>query len=140
MEGEHHPGQQVNRLTDENQIAGKSVPRDVVQFSRVGRFEDEGMRGKRLASEEGAVVGDGGFKAFGINAFLRELALFLALTRRADAGDAAEDIAESAAEDVALVLRHPQRFTDGVGEPVACEAEVLEHGVINSLQTGERFQ
>ena len=39
-----------------------------------------------------------------------------------------EDVSEPAAEDVAFIGRHLQRFLDGVGEAVACEAEVLEHG------------
>ena len=39
-----------------------------------------------------------------------------------------EDISKSAAEEVAFVLRESQRFLDSVGETVAGEAEILEHG------------
>ena len=39
-----------------------------------------------------------------------------------------QDVSESAAEDVAFVGGHLQRFLDGIGEAVAREAEVLEHG------------
>ena len=85
------------------------------------------MRSKRLTSEDGAIVGDGGFKAFGVNAPLWELTLLLTSPRTADAGDASQDISQSSTEDVALVSGHPQRLLDGVGEAVAGEAEVLEH-------------
>ena len=61
---------------------------------------------------------------------------FFALSRLSDAGDVAEQVPESAAEDVAFVAGHLQRFLDGVGESVAGELEVIEHGAINSLQTG----
>jgi hypothetical protein len=88
IEGEHHPRQQVNRLTDENQIAGEGIARGILQFPCVRRFEDKRMRRKRLASEERAIIGYWGFKAFGVNALLWELALFLALPRTPDAGDA----------------------------------------------------
>ena len=52
---------------------------------------------------------------------------FLHCCFAADAGDVAEEVSESAAEDVAFVGWHLQRFLDGVGESVLCEAEVLEH-------------
>ena len=51
-----------------------------------------------------------------------------ALFFTADAGDVSEEVSESAAEDVAFVCWHPQRFLSGVCESVAGEAEVLEHG------------
>ena len=85
------------------------------------------MWGKRLPSEEGTIVGDRGFKAFGIDTFLREPALFRALIRIADAGDAAEDIAKCTPEDVAFVSGHLQGLLDGVGEAVVGEVEVWEH-------------
>ena len=86
------------------------------------------MRGKRLASEDGAVVGHGGFKALGIHALPRELTLIAASALITDTGDFAQEVSQLAAEDVAFVARHRQRFTDGVGEAVSCEAEVWEHG------------
>ena len=106
MKGEHHPRQQVNRLTDENQIAGEGIPGRIVAFPGAGRFKDEWVRSKRLTSKDGAIVGDWSFKAFGIDAFLWELALFRALLGIADAGAPAKDIAECAAEDVAFVSGH----------------------------------
>ena len=86
------------------------------------------MWSKRLTSEDGAIVGDGGFKAFGVNAPLWELTLLLAPPRTADAGDVPQGISQSAAEDVALTSGHLQWFLDGVGEAVTGEAEVWEHG------------
>ena len=53
---------------------------------------------------------------------------FFALSRLSDAGDVAEEVSESAAEDVAFVTWHLQRFLDSIGESVAGEAEVFEHG------------
>ena len=53
-----------------------------------------------------------------------------------------EDVSEPAAEDVAFIGGHLQRFLDGVGEAVACEAEVLEHyrnRSINSCYSLNRF-
>ncbi len=88
IEGEHHPRQQVNRLTDENQIAGEGFARGIFQFPCVRRFKDKRVRGERLASEERTIIGYWGFKAFGVNALLWELALFLTLPRTPDAGDA----------------------------------------------------
>ena len=85
------------------------------------------MWGKRLASEDGTVVGDGGFQALGIHALTRELALIAASALIVDAGDFAQEGSQLAAEDVAFVSRHRQRFLDGVGEAVAGEAEVWEH-------------
>ena len=128
IKSEHHPWQQVNCLADEDQIAVEGIARRIVAFLGAGRFEDEWVGGKRLASEEGTVIRDRGFKAFGIHAFLREPAPFRALLCIADAGDPAEDIAEPAAEDVAFVSGHLQGFTDGVGEVVVGKVEVWEHG------------
>ena len=86
------------------------------------------MRCERLAAEHRTVGWDGCFKAFGVDAPIRELTLLLArVLCAADAGDVAEDVSESAAEDVAFVGWHLQRFLDGVGEAVACEAEIFEH-------------
>ena len=87
------------------------------------------MRCERLTAEHRTVGWDGCFKAFGVDAAVGKFALFL--TRvfcPADAGDVAEDVSEPAAEDVAFVGRHLQRFLDSVGEAVAREAEVFEHG------------
>ena len=86
------------------------------------------MRSERLVSEERAIVGYRGFKASGVDAPLWEPAAFLACFLIADAGDFSQDVSEPAAEDVAFVFGHPQRFADGVGEAVAGEAEVWEHG------------
>ena len=136
MEREHHPRQQVNRVTDENQVAGEGIPRRIIAFPGAGRFKDKWVRGKRLASEDGAVVRDGGFKAFGVNAPLWELTLLLAPPRTADAGDVPQGISQSAAEDVALVSGHRQWLLDSVGEAVAGEAEVLEHGYEQGRKEG----
>ena len=86
------------------------------------------MRRKRLTAEERAIVRHRRFKAFGVDASVGELALCIALFCIADASDMAERVSELAAEGVAFVLREPQRFMDGVGEAIACKAEVLEHG------------
>ena len=83
-----------------------------------------------LSSEDRAVVWDWGFKAFGVDALVWERTLCFAFCFASDAGDVAEEISESAAEDVALVAWHLQGFFDGIGEAVACETEVLEHGGI----------
>ena len=86
------------------------------------------MRCEGLAAEHRAVVWDGCFKAFGVDAAVGGLTLFL--TRclcPADAGDVSEDVSESAAEDVAFVGWHLERLLDGIGEAVARKAEVLEH-------------
>ena len=86
------------------------------------------MRCEGLAAEERAVVWYRCFKALGVNAPVWELTLFCArFFRLADASDVAQDVSESAAEDVAFVVWHLQRFLDSIGEAVACEAEVLEH-------------
>ena len=85
------------------------------------------MRGKRLASEDRAIVKDGGFKAFGVDALPRKPTLVVAFSLIADTGDFSQEVSEPAAEDVAFVSGHLQRFTDGVGEAVAGETEVWEH-------------
>ena len=86
------------------------------------------MRCERLSAEHWAVIWDRCFKAFGVDAPVGELTLFLArVLCVTDAGDVSEDVSEPAAEDVAFVGRHLERFLDGVGEAVAREAEVLEH-------------
>ena len=127
-EGEHDPGQQVDRLPDEDHITSESIAGGVVLFRGAWRFEDKRVRCERLTAEYRAVGGDGCFKAFGVDAAVRELALFLTrVLCAADAGDVAEDVSEPAAEDVAFVGWHLQRFLDGIGEAVACEAEVFEH-------------
>ncbi len=87
------------------------------------------MRREGLSSEHRTVVWHGGFKAFGVDASIWKHTLFFALRFAADAGDVSEDVSESAAEDVAFICWHLQRFLSGVCELVACEAEVLEHGV-----------
>lgn len=86
------------------------------------------MRRKRLTAEERAIVRHRRFKTFGVDASVGELALCIACLCIADAGDVAERVSELAAEGVALILRESQRFMDGIGEAVACESEVLEHG------------
>ena len=86
------------------------------------------MWGKRLTPEDMTVVRHWRFKAFGVDASIGKLALRLTVFRATDTGDVAQYIAEPAPENVAFVLRHLQRFLDGIGEAVACEAEVLEHG------------
>ena len=127
-EGKHDPGQQVDRLPDEDHITSESIAGGVVLFWGAWGFEDKRVRCERLTAEHRTVVWDGGFKAFGIDAPVRELTLFLArFLCAADAGDVAEDVSESAAEDVTFVAWHLERFLDGVGEAVLREAEVLEH-------------
>ena len=85
------------------------------------------MRCEGLSTEHRAVVGDWGFKAFGVDASVLELALLFALLLTADTRDVPQDVSEPAAEDVAFVVWHLQRFLDGVGEAVLCEVEVLKH-------------
>ena len=58
------------------------------------------------------------------------LSTCIALFCIANVSDMSERVSELAAEGVAFVLREPQRFMDGIGEAVACESEVLEHGGI----------
>ena len=86
------------------------------------------MRGKRLASEDGAIVGNGGFKAFGVDALPRKPTLVVAFPSIADARNFSQEVSEPAAEDVAFVSGHLQRFLDGVGEAVVGETKVGEHG------------
>ena len=59
--------------------------------------------------------------------------MVLTLLLGPNAGGLPEDVPESAAEDVAFVGGHLERFLDGIGEAVAREAEVLEHGQLNNL-------
>ena len=92
------------------------------------------MRCERLAAEHRTVGWHRCFKAFGVDAAVGGLTLFLArVLCAADAGDVAEDISEPAAEDVAFVGRHLQRFLGGVGKAVLRESEVLEHSGIRLL-------
>ena len=124
----------MDRLADEDHITSESIAGCVVLFLGAWRFEDKRVRCERLAAEHRTVVWNGCFKAFGVNTAVGELTLFLArVLCAADAGDVAEDVSEPAAEDVAFVGRHLQRFLDGVGEAVACEAEVLEHGRVGII-------
>ena len=83
------------------------------------------MRGIRLTAEHRTVLRNRCFKAFGVDAPFWELALRLTLFRATDTRDVSQDISESPAKDVALVLWHPQRFLDGVGEAIACKSKVL---------------
>ena len=83
------------------------------------------MRCEGLPAEHGTVVGDWGFKASGVDTPVWELTLLLTLLFTADTRNIPQDITESAAEDVAFVGWHLQRFLDGVGEAVLCESEVL---------------
>ena len=109
-------------------MTGESIAGCVFKFSGARRFEHKRMRCEGLSTEQWAVLWNGCFKAFGVDAPVWELTLFCArFFRLADASDVAQDITESAAEDVAFVVWHLQRFLDGVGEAVACESEVLEH-------------
>ena len=128
VEGEYHPRQQIDGFTDEDQVAGKCIVRRVCEFPGPWRFEDKGVRCKRLPAKDWTLVRHWRFKASGVNALVRELTLCITLIRIADASDVAERVSELAAEGVAFVLREPQRFMGGIGEAVACEAEVLEHG------------
>lgn len=133
VEGEHYPRQQVYRLADEDEIAGEGIPRRIVAFPGAGRFKDKRVRGKRLTSEDRAIVGDGGFKAFGVDALPRKPTLVVAFPLIADARDFSQQVSEPAAEDVAFVSGHLQRFLNGVSEAVAGEAEVREHGGVGRL-------
>ena len=130
VEGEYHPRQQIDRLTDEDQVAGKCIVRRVFKFSSPRWFEDKGVRRKRLTAEERAIVRHRGFKTSGVDTSVGELALCIACLCIADAGDVAECISELAAEGIAFILWEPQRLMDGIGEAVASKAEVLEHGGI----------
>ena len=91
------------------------------------------MRCKGLTAEDGAVGWHWCFKAFGVDAPIGVLTLFLTLSRITDAGDVAEQVSESAAEDAAFVVWHLQRFSDGIGEAVLCESKVIEHGSVTSF-------
>ena len=119
----------MDRLADENHLTSEGIAGGVVLFWGAWRFKDKRVRCERLTAEHRAVGWDWGFKAFRVDTPVGEFALFL--TRflcPADAGDVAEDVSEPTAEDVAFVAWHLQRFLGGVGEAVAREAEVLEHG------------
>ena len=127
VERKHHPRQQVDCLADENHITGEGIVGCVFEFSGAWRLEDERVRCEGLSAEHRTVVGDWGFKAFGVDASVWELALLFAhdCCSLADTRDVPQDVSESAAEDVAFVVWHLQRFLDGVCEAVLCEAEVL---------------
>ena len=128
VESKHHPGHKVDRRTDKDQIADKRIARRVFKFPSARRFKDKGVRRKRLTAEERAILRHRRFKALGINALLRELARCLARICIANASDLAEGVSESAAEDIAFVLREFQRFLDSISEAIVGKAEVLEHG------------
>ena len=118
----------MDRVPDEDHLTSEGIAWGVVLFRGAWRFEDKRVRCERLAAEHRTVVWNGCFKALGVDAAVGELTFFLArFFRVVNTSDIAEDVSEPAAEDVAFVGRHPQRFLDGVGEAVACEAEVLEH-------------
>ena len=131
----------MDRLPDEDHLTSESLAWGVVLFLGAWRFEDKRVRCERLTTEHRTVGGDWGFEAFGVNAAIWELTLFLTrVLCTADAGDVAKDITEPAAEDVAFVGRHLQLFLDGVGEAVLCEAEVLKHyGVLCRVFTDPRY-
>ena len=133
VERKHHPRQQVDCLSDENHITGKGIAGCVFEFSGAWRLQDERVRCEGLSTEHRAVVWYWGFKAFGVDAPVWELTLFFALLLTADTRNVPQDVSESAAEDVAFVVWHLQRFLDGIGESVACESEVLEHAKIRFL-------
>ena len=120
-------------VPDERQVASEGIPGCIVKLSGVRWFEDERVWGEGLTPEHGTIIGDWRFKAFGVDASVWELAQLLALSCIADACDVAQHIAEPTPEDVAFVLRHLQRFLDGIGEAVASKTEVLEHHGIGSL-------
>ena len=105
---------------------------DVSACARPRRFQHERVRCERLSSEDGAVFWHGCFKAFGVDALVREFTLLFALSVPTHASDVSEDIAEPAAEDIAFIGRHRERFLDGIGEAVSGETEILKHGEIMS--------
>lgn len=119
----------MDRLTDKDEGAGKGITGGVFKFSGAWGFKDERMRCKRLTAKDRTIIWNGGFKALGVDASIWELTVCFALLVASDTGDVAQDISESTAEDVALVVWHLQGFFDGIGEAVACETEVFEHGV-----------
>ena len=100
---------------------------DVSPCARPRRFQHERVRCERLTSEDGTVFWHGCFKAFGVDALVREFTLLFALSVPTDASDVSEDIAEPTSEDVAFIGRHRERFLDGIGEAVSGETEILEH-------------
>ena len=108
-------------------MTSESIAGRVLKLSGAWRLDDKGMRCKGLAAEERAIVRDRRFKALGVDASIWEVASFFALFSIAEACDRAEDVSESAAEDVAFVGWHLQRFFDGIGEAVVSKAEVFEH-------------
>ena len=93
------------------------------------------MRCEGLTPENMTVIGDWRFKAFGVDTSIGKLALLLAVFRATDTCDVAQHITEPTPEDVAFVLRHLQRFLDGIGEAVASEAEVSEHEQLDLYKT-----
>ena len=130
IEGEHHPRQQMDCVADERQVASESIPRGIVQFAGSWWLKNKRMRCEGLTPEHRTVIGDWRFKAFGIDTSIGKLALRLAVFRATDTCNVAQHIAEPAPENVAFVLWHLQRFLDGVGEAIAREAEVFEHGFL----------
>lgn len=133
IESERHPGQHVNGVADEDEVAGKGITGCVVLFPGEGWFEDEGVRCERLSSEDRAIVGYGGFKALRVDALRWVFAAVSTFLFLSDAGDVAECVSESASEDVGFIGWHPQWFLDGIRESVLGEFEVLEHGGIANL-------
>ena len=128
VESKHHPRQQVDSLTDQNQVTGECIPRRVCEFTSPRWLKDKRMRRKRLTAEDRAILRHRRFKALGINASVGELAHCLARICIANTSDVSKRISKSTAEGVAFVLGESQRFLDGVSEAVAGKAEVLEHG------------
>ena len=128
IESERHPGQHVNGVADEDEVAGEGIAGCVVLFPGEGWFEDEGVWCERLSSEDRAIVGDRGFKALRVDALRWVFAAVSTFLFLSDAGDVAECVSESASEDVGFIGWHPQWFLDGIRESVLGEFEVLEHG------------
>ena len=88
------------------------------------------MWSEGLTPEDMTVVRHWRFKTFGVDTSIGKLALRLTVFRATDTCNVAQYIAEPTPEDVACVLWHPQRFLDSIGEAVAREAEIFEHGFL----------
>ena len=65
--------------------------------------------------------------------------MIFAFTLVTHAGDATQDVAEPAAEDIALVFGHLQGLLDAVREAVAGEAKGWEHGETGNIGVDLRF-